>query len=149
MAIITILGVLSHPWIQSEPSQSLKSRLFCINCTYHMVSYRFEIAMGFREYCASLLFVRIIGEWTLLSIWFLCIPDDRLANLPRSTQFPNASQAVPLVNRPYLTGNLLLLGSAWYCGSLYYTSIKKSPNYLKYAPYGGLLVIAGFASFML
>jgi len=57
--------------------------------------------------------------------------------------------AVPLVNRPYLTGNLLLLGSAWYCGTLYFTSVKKNPKYLKFAPYGGLMVIIGFASFML
>lgn len=57
--------------------------------------------------------------------------------------------AVPLSNRPYVTGNLLLIGSALYCGSLYHASMKKETNYLKYAPYGGLFILAGFASFAL
>lgn len=56
----------------------------------------------------------------------------------------------PLARKPLLTGSLLTVGTVLFSGTLYYKAFTgKPPPFKNAAPTGGLLLILGWASFML
>ncbi|XP_012686264.1 transmembrane protein 256 [Clupea harengus] len=48
--------------------------------------------------------------------------------------------------KPAVAGTILLAGMGGFCGSLYHQAITGDPVLRKVAPYGGMLLIAGWAA---
>ena len=57
--------------------------------------------------------------------------------------------AVPLANRPYISGMLLTSGMIVFCGSSYWHAMSGDDGMRKFSPYGKMLLIAGLASMTL
>ncbi|ELT96345.1 hypothetical protein CAPTEDRAFT_168421 [Capitella teleta] len=57
--------------------------------------------------------------------------------------------AVPLTKRPNLVGPLLSLGILLFSGSCYYHAMTENVTIRKVTPYGGMLLIAGWAAMIL
>ncbi|XP_059831027.1 transmembrane protein 256 [Hypanus sabinus] len=56
---------------------------------------------------------------------------------------------VPHCRKPLLAGTLLTSGMVMFCGSLYFQAITGDPLLTKAAPYGGTLLIVGWAAMAL
>lgn len=56
---------------------------------------------------------------------------------------------VPLTARPHLVGTLMSAGMLLFCGSCYYHALTGSTVIRRVTPYGGMLLIAAWASMML
>ncbi|XP_068129950.1 transmembrane protein 256 [Hyperolius riggenbachi] len=57
--------------------------------------------------------------------------------------------AVPHCRRPLLAGSLLTSGTVLFCGAFYYHALTGDPIFTKAAPYGGTLLILGWAAMAL
>ncbi|XP_075437259.1 transmembrane protein 256 [Ascaphus truei] len=57
--------------------------------------------------------------------------------------------AVPHCRRPLLAGSLLTSGMLLFCGTFYYHALTGNPTLTKAAPYGGTLLILGWAAMAL
>ncbi|XP_075117695.1 transmembrane protein 256, partial [Leptodactylus fuscus] len=57
--------------------------------------------------------------------------------------------AAPHCRRPLLAGSLLTSGMVLFCGSFYYHALTGDPTLTKAAPYGGTLLILGWAAMAL
>ncbi|KAM5125456.1 transmembrane protein 256 homolog [Mantella aurantiaca] len=57
--------------------------------------------------------------------------------------------AVPHCKRPLLAGSLLTSGMVLFCGTFYYHALSGDPSLTKAAPYGGTLLILGWAAMAL
>lgn len=57
--------------------------------------------------------------------------------------------AVPLTNRPALTGTLMVTGTTIFCGTIYYHALTKENQSRKYTPYGGIVLMLGWLSMVL
>merc|ERR1719167_1291290 len=57
--------------------------------------------------------------------------------------------AVPLARLPRLSGSLLLSGMVIFSGTTYYHALTGDTNIRKYTPYGGMLLIVAWLSFVL
>ncbi|XP_069623685.1 transmembrane protein 256 [Ranitomeya imitator] len=57
--------------------------------------------------------------------------------------------AVPHCRRPMLAGSLLTSGIVLFCGSFYYQALSGDPSLTKAAPYGGTILILGWAAMAL
>ncbi|XP_072113324.1 transmembrane protein 256 [Mobula birostris] len=56
---------------------------------------------------------------------------------------------VPHCRKPLLAGTLLTSGMVMFCGSLYFQAITGDPTLTKAAPFGGTLLIVGWAAMAL
>ncbi|XP_069775930.1 transmembrane protein 256 [Narcine bancroftii] len=56
---------------------------------------------------------------------------------------------VPHCRKPLLAGTLLTSGMVMFCGSLYFQAITGDPTLTKAAPYGGTMLIVGWAAMAL
>ncbi|XP_067880023.1 transmembrane protein 256 [Heterodontus francisci] len=56
---------------------------------------------------------------------------------------------VPHCRKPLLAGTLLTSGMVMFCGSLYYQAVTGNPTFTKAAPYGGTILIVGWAAMAL
>lgn len=57
--------------------------------------------------------------------------------------------AVPMTRRPYLSGTMILFGMMMFCGPCYVHALTGNVGIRKITPYGGMLLIAGWASMIL
>lgn len=57
--------------------------------------------------------------------------------------------AVPLTRRPYIVGPLLTTGMVLFSGSCYYHALTENQAIRQVTPYGGMLLIAGWAAMIL
>ncbi|XP_063786178.1 transmembrane protein 256 [Pseudophryne corroboree] len=57
--------------------------------------------------------------------------------------------AVPHCRRPLLAGSLLTSGMVLFCGTFYYHALSGDPSLTVAAPYGGTLLILGWAAMAL
>ncbi|KAM4747984.1 transmembrane protein 256 isoform 2-T2 [Rhinophrynus dorsalis] len=57
--------------------------------------------------------------------------------------------AVPHCRRPMLAGSLLTSGMVLFCGTFYYQALTGDPTLTRAAPYGGTLLILGWAAMAL
>ncbi|XP_053572126.1 transmembrane protein 256 [Bombina bombina] len=57
--------------------------------------------------------------------------------------------AVPHCRRPHLAGSFLTSGMVLFCGTFYYHALTGDPTLTKAAPYGGTLLILGWAAMAL
>ncbi|XP_053319164.1 transmembrane protein 256 [Spea bombifrons] len=57
--------------------------------------------------------------------------------------------AVPHCRRPLLAGSLLTSGMVLFCGTFYYQAMTGDPTLSRAAPYGGTLLILGWAAMAL
>jgi len=57
--------------------------------------------------------------------------------------------AVPMTRRPALSGVLLLSGMSIFCGTCYLYALSDYSDVKKYTPYGGMLLIFAWLSFIL
>ncbi|XP_048449201.1 transmembrane protein 256, partial [Rhincodon typus] len=55
----------------------------------------------------------------------------------------------PHCRKPLLAGSLLTSGMVMFCGSLYYQAVTGDPKFTKAAPYGGTILIVGWAAMAL
>ncbi|KAJ8246844.1 hypothetical protein GJAV_G00256010 [Gymnothorax javanicus] len=51
--------------------------------------------------------------------------------------------------KPALAGGLLTAGMGLFCGALYHQALTGDPSFSKLAPYGGTMLIAGWAAIAL
>jgi len=57
--------------------------------------------------------------------------------------------AVPLARRPVLSGTLMIGGMTVFCGTIYYHALTEEKTLRKYTPYGGVMLIMGWLTFVL
>ncbi|GCB77120.1 hypothetical protein scyTo_0019243 [Scyliorhinus torazame] len=56
---------------------------------------------------------------------------------------------VPHCRKPLLAGSLLTSGMVMFCGALYYQAVTGDPVFTRAAPFGGTMLIVGWAAMAL